>query len=110
MLTFFPSLPLDLSKRVEYLTLALSNGKSHASEYSRQESAGEFLTEVEEQLDVANVQLEILREVEGLVGRSGGIDALDNMVGSPWGGPERLESTLLTNTEVRLVMVSWDEI
>lgn len=93
-------MPLDLTKRVEYLILALSNGKSHASEYSRQESAGEFLTDVEEQLDVANIQLEIVREVKAFAARSGGLTALDNMLGGAWGGRDRLESTLLTNTEV----------
>ncbi|KIM34387.1 hypothetical protein M408DRAFT_94881 [Serendipita vermifera MAFF 305830] len=95
-----PDLPLDLSKRIEYLSLAVSNGKSHASEYSRQESAGEFLTEVEEQLEVAQIQLEVLREVRALAARSGGLDALEKLLGESWGGPDRLENTLLNNTQL----------
>lgn len=93
-------MPLDLSKRIEYLSLAVSNGKSHASEYSRQESAGEFLTEVEEQLEVAQIQLEVLREVRALAARSGGLDALEKLLGESWGGPDRLENTLLNNTQL----------
>lgn len=95
------SLPLDLSKRIEYVTLALSNGKSHAaSEYSRHESAVEFLKDVEEQLEVANVQLEIHREVRGLMARSGELSPLENLLSATWGGLDRLESNLLTISEV----------
>jgi nuclear pore complex protein Nup155 len=96
------SLPLDLSKRIEYVTLALSNGKSHAaSEYSRHESAVEFLKDVEEQLEVANVQLEIHREVRSLMARSGELSSFENQLGDTWGGLDRLESNLLTISEVR---------
>lgn len=83
------------------MTLALSNGKSHAaSEYSRHESAVEFLKGVEEQLEVANVQLEIHREVRGLMARSGGLSPLENLLDDTWGGLDRLESNLLTISEV----------
>jgi nuclear pore complex protein Nup155 len=90
-----------LSDRIEYLTLAVSNARSHAgSEYSRHESAVQFLTDVEERLDVANVQQEILLEVQGLIHRLGGIAALETTIGNLWGGLERLENTLLTISEV----------
>lgn len=52
--------PLTLSQRLEYLTLAVGNAKSHPVSISGQhESAIAFLTELEEKLDVAQVQLEI---------------------------------------------------
>ncbi|KZT72803.1 nucleoporin [Daedalea quercina L-15889] len=52
-------LPLDA--RLEYLTLAVGNAKSHpVSAGSRQETAIAFLTDLEEKLEVAQVQLELL--------------------------------------------------
>lgn len=51
-------LPLD--SRLEYLTLAVGNAKSHPiSAGGRHETAIAFLTDLEEKLDVAQVQLEI---------------------------------------------------
>ncbi|OCH96059.1 nucleoporin [Obba rivulosa] len=51
---------LPLESRVEYLTLAVGNAKSHpVSVGSKHESAIAFLTELEEKLDVAQVQLEL---------------------------------------------------
>ncbi|KAJ8083919.1 hypothetical protein PM082_002686 [Marasmius tenuissimus] len=51
---------LDLSARLEYLTLAVGNAKSHPiSSGGRIESAIAFLTDLEEKLDVAQVQLEM---------------------------------------------------
>ncbi|KAF9455109.1 nucleoporin [Macrolepiota fuliginosa MF-IS2] len=51
---------LDLSSRLEYLTLAVANAKSHPiSAGGRHETAIQFLTDLEEKLDVAQVQLEI---------------------------------------------------
>jgi hypothetical protein len=51
---------LDLSARLEYLTLAVANAKSHPiSATGRHETAIAFLTDLEEKLDVAQVQLEI---------------------------------------------------
>jgi nuclear pore complex protein Nup155 len=51
-------LPLD--KRLEYLTLAVANAKSHPVTIGgRHETAISFLTDLEEKLDVAQVQLEV---------------------------------------------------
>jgi len=52
--------PLSLSRRLEYITLAVGNAKSHpVSVGGQHESAIVFLTELEEKLDVAQVQLEV---------------------------------------------------
>ena len=51
---------IDLDSRLEYLTLAVANAKSHPiSAGGRHETAITFLTDLEEKLDVAQVQLEI---------------------------------------------------
>lgn len=51
---------LSLSQRIEYLTLAVGNAKSHpVSAGGKHESAIAFLTELEEKLEVSQVQLEI---------------------------------------------------
>ncbi|KAJ8580471.1 nucleoporin-domain-containing protein, partial [Rhizopogon salebrosus TDB-379] len=51
-------LPLD--KRLEYLTLAVANAKSHPVTIGgKHETAISFLTDLEEKLDVAQVQLEV---------------------------------------------------
>jgi nuclear pore complex protein Nup155 len=51
---------LDLESRIEHLSLAVSNAKSHpSSEYGQHETAVEFLTDLEDKLEVAQVQLEI---------------------------------------------------
>ena len=51
---------LDLNARLEYLTLAVGNAKSHPiSSGGRIESAIAFLTDLEEKLEVTQVQLEI---------------------------------------------------
>ncbi|KAF8230634.1 nucleoporin [Tricholoma matsutake] len=51
---------LGLEVRLEYLTLAVANAKSHPiSATGRHETAIAFLTDLEEKLDVAQVQLEI---------------------------------------------------
>jgi nuclear pore complex protein Nup155 len=51
-------LPLDA--RLEYLTLAVGNAKSHPiSAGGKHETAIAFLTDLEEKLDVAQVQLEV---------------------------------------------------
>ncbi|CAE6524856.1 unnamed protein product [Rhizoctonia solani] len=51
---------LDLETRIEYLSLAVSNAKSHPrSEYGQHETAVEFLSDLEDKLEVAQVQLEI---------------------------------------------------
>ncbi|KAG6862386.1 hypothetical protein C0995_011826 [Termitomyces sp. Mi166 len=51
---------LELSARLEYLTLAVGNAKSHPiSATGHHETAIAFLTDLEEKVDVAQVQLEI---------------------------------------------------
>ncbi|KAF6766148.1 nucleoporin Nup157/170 [Ephemerocybe angulata] len=51
---------LDLNSRVESLTLAVANAKSHPiSAGGRHETAIAFLTDLEEKLEVAQVQLEV---------------------------------------------------
>jgi hypothetical protein len=51
---------LSLDSRLEYLTLAVGNAKSHPiSVGGRHETAIAFLTDLEEKLDVAQVQLEV---------------------------------------------------
>jgi hypothetical protein len=51
---------LSLSQRIEYLTLAVGNAKSHpVSAGGKHESAIAFLTDLEEKLEVSQVQLEI---------------------------------------------------
>ena len=51
---------LALDTRLEYLRLAVANAKSHPiSTGGRHESAIVFLTDLEEKLEVAQVQLEI---------------------------------------------------
>ena len=60
MLNILIRFELGLHDRLEYLTLAVGNAKSHPiSVGGRHESAIAFLTELEEKLDVAQVQLEI---------------------------------------------------
>ncbi|EAU93155.2 nucleoporin Nup157/170 [Coprinopsis cinerea okayama7 len=55
---------LELASRVEYLTLAVGNAKSHPiSAGGRHETAITFLTDLEEKLDVAQVQLEIYQKL-----------------------------------------------
>ncbi|EIW86790.1 nucleoporin [Coniophora puteana RWD-64-598 SS2] len=55
-----PSDDLTLSARLEYLTLAVGNAKSHPITVgNKHETAIAFLTDLEEKLDVAQVQLEI---------------------------------------------------
>ena len=51
---------LTLDGRLEYLTLAVGNAKSHpVAVGGRHEDAISFLTELEEELEVAQVQLEL---------------------------------------------------
>lgn len=55
--------PLSLQKRVEYLSLAVGNAKSQIPSSSRGDAV-QFLTDVEEKLEVAQVQIEIFRAIE----------------------------------------------
>ncbi|KAH7928555.1 nucleoporin [Leucogyrophana mollusca] len=55
-----PEIDLSLEQRLEYLTLAVGNAKSHpVTVGGRHETAIAFLTDLEEKLDVAQVQLEV---------------------------------------------------
>ncbi|KAF9519855.1 hypothetical protein BS47DRAFT_1387799 [Hydnum rufescens UP504] len=64
--------PVKLDKRVEYLSLAVGNAKSHqVPEYDHMDQAPvEFLNDLEEQLEVANVQLEVYDAMQSLSGLS----------------------------------------
>lgn len=54
------SFDLSLETRLEYLTLAVGNAKSHPiSTSENHEAALTFLTDLEEKLEVAQVQLEL---------------------------------------------------
>ncbi|KDQ20540.1 hypothetical protein BOTBODRAFT_26554 [Botryobasidium botryosum FD-172 SS1] len=56
---------LTLEKRIEFLSLAVSNAKSHpGTDFGQQEAAVEFLTDIEEKLEVANMQLEVYRAMQ----------------------------------------------
>ncbi|KAJ3475958.1 hypothetical protein NLI96_g11485 [Meripilus lineatus] len=55
-----PEFEIPLDTRIEYLTLAVGNAKSHpVSAGDQYESAISFLTDMEEKLEVAQVQLEL---------------------------------------------------
>jgi nuclear pore complex protein Nup155 len=59
------SFDLSLNQRLEYLTLAVGNAKSHpVSVGGRHETAIAFLTELEEKLEVAQVQLEVYNTLQ----------------------------------------------
>lgn len=99
------SFPLTLHKRVEYLSLAVSNAKSQLPSTTSSSAVGvEFLTEVEEKLEVAMVQIEIYRAIEESV-----------RIGEGENGPEerraaleKLEERLFTISEVRLIALYRD--
>lgn len=59
---------MKLDKRIEYLSLSVGNAKSHqVSEFDGGHQAPvEFLTQLDEKLEVANVQLEIYELMKGL--------------------------------------------
>lgn len=60
MILDYSSIDLSLESRLEYLILAVGNAKSHpVTAGGRHETAIAFLTDLEEKLDVAKVQLEI---------------------------------------------------
>lgn len=83
--------PLTLDKRIEYLTLASNNAKSHSGLEQRQyENAVEFLTDIDEKLEVAQVQRELLHALHGKF-QGKNLELL-----------QRLESELLNITQVRL--------
>lgn len=87
--------PLSLDKRIELFTYAVSYAKSHpSSDFGRQETAVEFLTDLEEKLEVAQVQHEIYNELLPRIGR---IDAPDAAK------VRRLGEQLMTISEVSLL-------
>jgi nuclear pore complex protein Nup155 len=81
--------PLSLQKRVEYLSLAVGNAKSQLPSGTRGDSV-QFLTDVEEKLEVAQVQIEIFRAIEE--------SNLDEDEKKVW--LEKIEDRLFTVTEV----------
>ena len=61
-----------MESRLEYLTLAVSNAKSHpVSAGGRHESAIAFLTELEDQLEVTQVQMEVYQILRGRINEPG---------------------------------------
>ena len=63
---------LTLDERLEYLTLAVGNAKSHpVSVGGRHEDAISFLTELEEELEVAQVQLELYHTLAPRIDEAG---------------------------------------
>lgn len=86
-------LPLDA--RLEYLTLAVGNAKSHpVSVGSRHETAIAFLTDLEEKLEVAQVQLELFNILSPHMNDPGEIGEKVKL----------LSKGLMTVTEVRSVL------
>jgi len=84
--------PMTLDKRIEYLSLAIGNAKSHqASDYDHQDQGlVEFLNDLEEKLEVANLQMELLDVMQN-------IRALDDAGKRDL---ERLASRLMNVTEL----------
>lgn len=96
-LTFLCRFNLTLDRRIEYLTLAVNNAKSHpSSEFGRHETAVEFLTDLEEKLEVAQVQREICHSLTAKLGAPSGEDTLRLRY---------LQNTLLNITQVGLLSV-----
>lgn len=63
---------LTLDARLEYLTLAVGNAKSHpVAVGGRHEDAISFLTELEEELEVAQVQLELYHTLSSRLNEGG---------------------------------------
>lgn len=61
-----------MDARLEYLTLAVGNAKSHpVAVGGRHEDAIAFLTDLEEKLEVAQVQLEIFHTLSPRLGEPG---------------------------------------
>lgn len=89
-----PRFDLHLDARLEYLTLAVGNAKSHPiSADGRHETAIAFLTDLEEKLEVAQVQLEIYNQ---LLPHTNDAPEVEGMI-------NRLFTRLFTLSEVRLL-------
>ena len=66
---------LTLDARLEYLTLAVGNAKSHpVAVGGRHEDAISFLTELEEELEVAQVQLELYHTLSPRINEGGEVE------------------------------------
>lgn len=66
---------LTLDARLEYLTLAVGNAKSHpVAVGGRHEDAISFLTELEEELEVAQVQLELYHTLFPRINEGGEVE------------------------------------
>jgi len=95
----FERFPLSLSQRIEYLTLAVGNAKSHpVSAGGKHESAISFLTDLEEKLEVSQVQLEIFHTLSPRLQSQPSDPDLREKV-------ELLERGLFNITEVRVLPV-----
>ncbi len=86
---------MTLDNRIEYLSLAMGNAKSHqASGYDHQDQGlVEFLNDLEEKLEVANLQMELLDVMQTMRG-------LDDVRKRDL---ERLTSRLMNVTEVSVM-------
>jgi nuclear pore complex protein Nup155 len=94
---FIHRIDLSLDARLEYLTLAVGNAKSHPiSVGGRHETAIAFLTDLEEKLDVAQVQLEVYNTVVPHLNDPGEVGEKVKL----------LSKTLLTMSEVRILSSS----
>lgn len=98
----FERFPLSLSQRIEYLTLAVGNAKSHpVSAGGKHESAISFLTDLEEKLEVSQVQLEIFHTLSPRLQSQPPDPDLREKV-------ELLERGLFNITEVRVLIIMRD--
>ena len=65
---------LSLDQRLECLTLAVSNAKSHpVSVNGKHETAIAFLSELEDQLEVTQVQIELFHLLQHLINEPGDV-------------------------------------
>jgi nuclear pore complex protein Nup155 len=81
-----------LEARLEYLTLAVSNAKSHpVTVNGKHEAAISFLTEIEDQLEVTRVQMELYQTLAPRRGEGGEVQEKILL----------LQKRLFTITEVR---------
>ncbi|KZT61323.1 hypothetical protein CALCODRAFT_480039 [Calocera cornea HHB12733] len=75
---------LSLEQRISYLSRAVSNAKSLSAAVGDQ-SAVEFLTDLEERLEVAQLQAELYSQLQRAVGKdAGGADALKKLGSQLW--------------------------
>ncbi|KAG0320862.1 hypothetical protein BGZ99_004279 [Dissophora globulifera] len=58
---------LSFEQRLEYLSLAVSNAKSYPAGSDPKTDNGRLLIELEEKLEVGNIQLDIIRNLQGML-------------------------------------------